>query len=99
VTEQKLGSDPEDEQITALEDRVQELNNDRYEERFVWILVVLMLFDALVFSNMENWTGPIVIGVIELVAIIVVADRCKVDTAAPLIDKITGALGRATGKD
>lgn len=90
--------DPKDEQIATLEEQVQELNNKHYEERFIWVLVALVLFDAMIFLNMSNWTAPIVIGIIELVAIVIMADRCRVDTVAPLIDRITGALGQATAK-
>jgi hypothetical protein len=41
---------------------------------------------------MENWSGPVVIGVFELIAILIMADRCHVDSVAPLIDKLTGML-------
>jgi len=82
-----------DDQVAALEDRVQRLENDNLEERFVWFLILLILFDTLIFMNMQNLTGPIVIGLIELLAVLVMAHRCKVDTVAPLIDKLVGAYG------
>jgi hypothetical protein len=38
----------------------------------------------------QNWPAPVVIGIIELIAVLVMADRRKVGTVAPLIDKMTG---------
>jgi hypothetical protein len=85
-------STAKDDQVAALEDQVQQIQNDRYEERFLWFLVALVLFDAMLFVNMENWSAPVVIGVLELLGVLIMADRCRVDTVAPLIDRLTGAF-------
>jgi len=45
--------------------------------------------------NLESWTGPLVIGIVELIGLYVLADRYKVDTIAPLIDRLTGFAHRA----
>ncbi|MDQ2080234.1 hypothetical protein RA307_08580 [Xanthobacteraceae bacterium Astr-EGSB] len=86
--------DSKDSQIAILQQRVQDLENKGLEERFLWFVGLIVLFDALIFSNMENWSAPVVIGAFELIAVVIMADRCKVDTVAPLIDQLTGAFGR-----
>jgi hypothetical protein len=51
--------DPKDDQIAVLENSVQELTNKNFEERFIWIVVCLILFDTYIFSRMENWSAPV----------------------------------------
>ncbi len=90
---------PQDEQIGALERQIQDLKNEHSRDKFLWFLSALAVFDTVALLRAENWSAPIVIGIIQLVAVLVMADRCKVDTVAPLIDKLTGAFGRAARKD
>lgn len=80
--------------IDALETQNQFLSDKMLEERFLWILCIFVLFDVVIFTHMEGWSGPIVIGVIELIIIVILADKCGVNTVAPLIDKLTGAFNR-----
>lgn len=82
--------DPRDEAIASLQGKLVEIADQHLEERFIWVLVVLVLADSFIFSKMDNFAGPLVIGIFELVGVIILADRCKVDTVAPLIDKLTG---------
>jgi|SRR5579863_10194572 len=86
---------PKDETIASLETEIQGIKEKLNEERFLWTLVIIVLVDIYVFSGMENWAGPLVIGVLELVGIAILADRCGVDTVAPLIDRLTGFAHRA----
>ncbi len=92
-------TDPTDRQVAILQDRVGELENKIGEERFLWVVLFVILFDVLVFPSMGTWTAPIVIGLFELAGIVILADRCKVDAIMPLIDRLTGALGQKTKKD
>jgi hypothetical protein len=92
-------STPRDEQIAALEKEIQDLKNKHAEDKFLWFLSGLAIFDVITLLQAQNWPAPVVIGIIELVAVLVMANRCKVETVAPLIDKLFGALGRAGRKD
>ena len=92
-------TEPADDQVAALEQQIEDLKDKQSEERFVWILVTIILFDAVIFTNMQNWAGPIIIGVVELLVILVLAARCKVDVVAPLIDKVLGAYSRSRSSD
>jgi len=60
---------------SELEEEDEAAENRLGEERFIWTVVVVVLFDAYVFTQMQNWAGALVIGVIELVAIIVLAKK------------------------
>lgn len=90
-----------DEIIAQLEGRLTRLQNEFYEERFIWIVICIVLVDAFIFVHTNNWTGPVVIGIIELLGIYVSAKYLKVDSVAPFIDKLTGFIHRTvkTGKD
>lgn len=94
LLEEKGTPDPKDETIAALESSVQGLADKNLEERFIWIIIVAVLFDALVFQHMENWAAAFVIGILELIGIVILADRCGVSAVMPLIDRIAGALGK-----
>ena len=91
--------DSKDDQIAQLESQVFEITNNRYEERFIWVLVIVILVDWQMMGSMTNWAGPVVIGILELIGLVVLADRCKVDAILPLIDRIGGAIGNAKRKN
>lgn len=99
LLEEKGTPDSKDETISSLERTVEDLKDKHYEERFIWIIVSIVLADAFIFSRIANWTAPLVIGVLELIAVVVLADRCRVNTVMPLIDRITGAIGAARRKE
>jgi hypothetical protein len=86
--------DPKDDQIAELQDKIQHLSDSRHEERFLWVLVLVVIIDMYVFTHMANWAGALVVGVLQLFGIVVLADRCGVDTVRPLIDQITGFTDR-----
>jgi len=89
----KEPSDPTDDQIAALQEDIENLKNKHQEDKFMWFVSGIALLDIVALLHVDNWTGPLVIGLIELIAIIVMANRCKVEVVAPLIDKIIGGIG------
>ena len=58
------------------------------EERFIWFIVVLVLFDCLVLEKMNNWGTPIAIFGVEIVLMLVVARRCGVQDIVLLLDRV-----------
>jgi hypothetical protein len=78
---------------SELGDDIEKSLDNRGEERFVWIVVCIILFDCLVFMNMENWTGPLVIGIIELVLIIALAKKLRVEEIAKLLTRFMDRVG------
>ena len=89
----EIPSDPKDNQISELQSKLQELDDERHEERFLWVVTIVVIFDAYAFTQMQNWAGALVIGVFELVGLAIYAAKCRVDAVAPLLDKLTGAIG------
>jgi hypothetical protein len=78
---------------TSHDRRVQELAEElagceeqRTGERFVWIAVVMILFDALVFPSLRGWTSPLAIFVLELLLLFVFARRYGVKELAEWLD-------------
>lgn len=72
---------------------VERAMDSRAEERFIWIVVCIVLFDCMIFMNMENWSGPLVIGIIELVLIIALAKKLRVDQIALLLTRFMHRVG------
>lgn len=86
---------PKDETIAALETKAQQLQERLTEERFLWILACIVLFDVLAFIHMTNWAGAIVIGVIQLIGLVVLGDKLRVNIVLPLIDRLTGYIPKS----
>ena len=76
-----------------LGDDVERAIDNRSEERFIWIVVCIILFDCLIFMHMESWSGPLVIGIIELVLIIALAKKLQVDQIAGLLTRFMDRVG------
>lgn len=81
------------EQVSAtatanLETELQYEKNARREERFIFVLVLIGIFDAYIFTHMQTWSGPIVIGLLELVLISVYARHCNIKEVTLLLDYI-----------
>lgn len=85
-------ADSRDQQIAELQTKLDAQIDARKEDSFLWILGVLALVDTVTLGAMDNWSAPIVIGLIQLVGVTVLADRLGIDTVAPLIDRLTGAF-------
>jgi len=77
----------EDEALAALQNEIQDIKNDRNEERFLLVTIIIVLVDALIFAHMENWAGAIVIGVIEIFAIAVLARRWRIEEIPQILSK------------
>lgn len=91
--------DPKNAQIAELQRQVQATQEKAAEERFLWVLAFLIVVDFAWFTAMQNWAAPVVIGVLELIGLLVWADRCGVNAVAPLIDRLLGMVGKKAGGD
>lgn len=86
--------DPKDDVIADLEQKVLTLENKLGEYKFLAAVVAAILFNAIALVEANNFAAPLVIGVLQLIGLVVWADRCKVDVIIPLLDKFTGMLRR-----
>ena len=80
------------EEIVNLLAEVQKERDGRNEERFYFIVVVLVIFDGHLFMHMDNLTGPVVILFLELVVLIPIAKKCGVGTVVEVLDKILNVI-------
>lgn len=85
-------SDKRDEKIAELEGKLEATRDERNEERFIWILVLMIVFNAGVFPHMQNFGGPTGILVIELILLVVLGRRLGVDDIKMITDKILDKL-------
>jgi hypothetical protein len=91
--------DPEkDEALVALEKQLEAAKDARREERFMWIVVVVILVDVLWFRNAPNATFPVVILVLEAVVLFILANRMGVDEAKGLFERLLQSISRTAEK-
>ncbi|MBO0345804.1 hypothetical protein J0X15_11290 [Roseibium sp. CAU 1637] len=88
-----------DDQVANLQDKIVDLENKLHEERFLWVLLLVIVLDIFFLLQSENWSAPIVIGILELFGLIIFASRCRVDPIMPLLDRLTGMLGTSSKPD
>ena len=93
VPEDGSGQQKLAEAYSELGEDLEKTADNRAEERFIWIVVCIILFDCFVFSQIENWAGAIVIGIIELVLIIALAKRLRVEEIAKLLGRFMDRVG------
>lgn len=86
-----------DGQIAELQRQIQAVQEKAAEERFLWVLVFVVVIDFVWLTGTQNWAAPVVIGVLELIGLLVWADRCGVNAVAPLVDRLLGMVGRKAG--
>ncbi len=70
----------------------------RKEERLVWILISLILLNVALFSSMQSILGPLVIGVLELVVLVIIAQRMGKEEVVQLVDRLIGTVAKVTSK-
>lgn len=86
---------PDADVIANLEKEKEELKDDRLEERFLWIVVCIIMVDFAFFANISNWGAALVIGIIEIILIFVLARKFQIDDISKLLDRlIDGWSGR-----
>ena len=105
----KLETDPESllpEESDRLRGQIEELQKDldrevdaRKEERMLWVLAVLILFDAYLFTSMENIMGPIVILVFQLIVVVLVARKMGMEQVTEMIDRMMAMLAKGISGD
>jgi len=75
-------------QIQELAAQLDACTKQRTGERFVWIAVVMILFDVLAFPPMRTWTGPFAIFAVQLLLLFMVARRYGVKELAEWVDRL-----------
>jgi hypothetical protein len=86
--EKSTKSDKDSDNIAHLEHRLERERDLRLEERFVWLVIVLMLLDWHVFQDIASWAGIISIFILQLVVLLILAKKWGVDVVHVWLDKV-----------
>ena len=95
------GDDPpsvNDENVLALQKDVERLRERSNEDRFIFLLVVVVAIDAHLFVHMTTWAAPLCIFALEIVGLVVMSRRCGVEDIQRLMDRLIDSWGK-NGKD
>lgn len=90
------------EQPTKKDEQIDELQKDlayerdaRKEERFIFIVLFIIVFDIMLFTVMPTSGGPIAIVVLEILMLIPLAKRMGMEEVAKMLSRM---LDRVAGK-
>ncbi|WP_302356687.1 hypothetical protein [Alcaligenes sp. YSL9] len=78
-----------------LEKRLQDEIDKRLEERFIFALILVILFDVHYLLESDNFTGPLIVGLLQLVGLILYARRCGIEEIDRLVDKAVHTFKRS----
>ena len=82
------------EKIEALEARLEREQDGRREDRFVCLIIALMLLDILLLNGAVNVSVGIIVFVLQLVFLLVVAKRMGVEQIAGILDRILNTFAK-----
>lgn len=87
--DQKVPSDgsKKDMQIAELQSEIVSLKDCVNEDRFVSLLIILILLNVIFFSHTEGWGAPITILVLELILLFILARKLGVEDITNILDK------------
>jgi hypothetical protein len=74
--------------IAKLEERIQKLEDEKNEERFLWILSTIILIDFILMPQINNSGASLIIGIIEIILIILLARKFGIDEVEKIFDKL-----------
>ena len=77
-----------DDLINSLQADLDKVTDERKEERFIWLSALMIVFDIFTFQEMQTWSGPLTIGFIQFVLLVVLGRRWQMDHIWTLTEKI-----------
>lgn len=92
-------STKEDEAQSNLGEQLEALRKAHLQERFYWVLLIVIIFDTFFFVHMQNWAGPMALLILEGVGLVVFAKNCGVDLVIEILDKILASWKQRNDKD
>ena len=83
--------------IANLERQVEREKDRRSEERFIWVSVLVILFDSFQFSKFDNFGSPISLLILELLFLVVFGRMCGIDDIYTITEKLLTAASSVRG--
>lgn len=84
--------DRSDEAVNALSNELTAERTARREERFVWMVISVILIDVLWFHTSSNVSLPLIVAVLELLALVIVARRMQIVEVVELVNRLLEGL-------
>lgn len=84
-----------DQTTAKLEDALEKERDGRKEERFIWILVTTILLNVCFFMSMQSFTGPLIIGLLQLVGFVLVAKKLGMEEVVQLFDRMLSTIANS----
>lgn len=78
----------QDEQIEELQRKLEEVRDARREDRFVGIVVIVLLLDVVFFSLMPTFGGPLALLILQLLILIPLARRMGMEEIATILSRV-----------
>lgn len=95
---EKVQEDQKDKQIQDLQNELAKEKDARDEERFFYIICLVILFNIAIFSGISNWAVPIVVGIFELIFIFFLAKRLGMEEVATLFSRLIARITDGVAK-
>ena len=81
-----------DEGADALERALESEKDSRREERFYWILALIVVFDVASFQHL-SWAHSVLVFLLEIIGIIGLAKGLGVDVVVVLLERLYSRIG------
>ncbi|MEN2988993.1 hypothetical protein WG926_11825 [Tistrella sp. BH-R2-4] len=86
---------PTQDSIENLSQALEAERDARMEERFIFILVIMILLDVVFFSVLDTWTAPLSLVILQIILLLVLARRMGIQEFQILIDRLIGRISEA----
>ncbi|MBF9050662.1 hypothetical protein GTA62_14590 [Roseobacter sp. HKCCD9010] len=87
----------QEQQIQELQDDLADEKDARREDQFVFIVIVVILFDIVFFTLMPTFGGPLALLVLQLLILIPLARRMGMEEIARILNGVINRLAGKTG--
>lgn len=81
-----------DQLVEELQESLTNERDARREERFVFIVVCVLLFNVVFFTVMPSFGGPLALLVLELLVLVPLAKRMGMQEIAQLLDRVLSGI-------
>ncbi|BCB62236.1 hypothetical protein HaloA020_29370 [Halomonas sp. A020] len=101
LANKNAASDPENARSTAeaeLEKKLAFEQDARKEDRFVFMIILVVIFNAWGLQNASTWTLPLLIGILQLFALVVLARRFGVQEIQYWLNQFLAHMGPGSAK-
>jgi len=74
--------------IEHLEEKLQHIKDARSEERFIFVVIIILLLNVVFFSVLPNFAGPLALLILELLVLIPFAKKMGMQEISEILDRI-----------